>query len=164
MDLFHGFSCTTCWTGVQYGFWLFSQFWTYSPLKLALPNFPFLFCLFSDTITFTLSLLSLRVQQNLQFPVLGGECNIQNLFIYVAILRHLVPHGQFVTMWNARGCPWGWPVVIPLPDTEREKKKEVKGGKESGVERDWTWQRPWNRSVPLSRVKGVCSEVVSTSH
>lgn len=78
--------------------------------------------------------------------------------------RHLVPHGQFVTMWNARGCPWGWPVVIALPDTQREKKKEVKGEKESVVERDWTWQRPWNRSVPLSRAKGVCSEVVSTSH
>lgn len=79
------------------------------------------------------------------FPILtrsavsgpGGAASgtFKSLFISEAILRHLVPHGQFVTMQNARRCPWGWPVVIALPDTRREKKKEtVRDGEKERVE------------------------------
>lgn len=50
--------------------------------------------------------------------------------------------------------------------SEKEKKKEIERdrGGERGAEGEWTWQRPWNRSVPLSRARGVCSQAVSTSH
>lgn len=79
------------------------------------------------------------------FPILtrsavsgpGGAASgtFKSLFISEAILRHLVPHGQFVTMQNARRCPWGWPVVIALPDTWREKKKETaRDGEKERVE------------------------------
>ncbi len=106
------------------GFFLFYQSQTHSALILALPTFPFLFCFFSDIVTFPLSFPPLQFRQDLQFPVLGEEWNIQNLFISEAILRHLVPHGQFVTMRNARRCPWGWPLVIALPDTGRKRRKQ----------------------------------------
>lgn len=79
------------------------------------------------------------------FPILtrsavsgpGGAASgtFKSLFISEAFLRHLVPHGQFVTMQNARRCPWGWPVVIALPDTRREKKKETaRDGEKERVE------------------------------
>lgn len=85
------FKVTTLYQVFSTGFFLVYQFGTYSPLKLAKPNFSFLFCLFSDIMAFALSFLSLWYQQNLQFPVLGGEWKIQNLFIYVAILGTLSP-------------------------------------------------------------------------
>lgn len=128
-DSSFGLWYTTCWMGdyvtsvIQYRLFLFYQSQTQSALILALPTFHLLFCLFSDIVTFLLSFLSLPFRQDLQFPVLGGVWNIQNLFISEAILRHLVPHGQFVTMWNARRCPWGWPLVIALPDTRKKKKR-----------------------------------------
>lgn len=144
------------------GFFFFYQSSTHGVQILALPTFPFLFCLFLDTVTFPVVFLSLSFRQDLQFPILW-EQNIQNPFISEAILRHLVPYGQFVTMWNARRYPWGWPPVVALPDTWREKKRRGKE-RERGAEGEWTWQRPCNRSIPLSRAKGVCSRAVSTSH
>lgn len=45
-----------------------------------------------------------------------------------------------------------------------ERKRRKQRGRERGAEGEWTWQRPWNRSVPLSRARGVCSQAVSTSH
>lgn len=81
-----------------------------------------------------------------------------------AIHRHLVPPGQFVTMLNARRRPWGWPVVVALADTQWEKKKVTEKEWGRGAEGEWTWQRSWNISVPLSRAMEVCSLAVSTSH
>lgn len=112
---------------------------------------------------------------DLQFPVLGGLLGggdsrvleseaFKSLFISEAIRRHLVPHAQFVTEQNARRCPWGWPVAIALPDTQRERgeRKRERGGaeraeREPAAEGEWTWQRPWNTSVPLSRAGGTAA-------
>lgn len=46
------------------------------------------------------------------------------------------------------------------------QKKGVGEGRRvgGGQEGEWSWQRPWNRSVPVSRARGVCSQAVSTSH
>ncbi len=131
MDSSSGLSYTTCWMGdyvtavIQYRLSCFinprhNQLWYWH----CLPS-PSYFAYFLILWHFPLSFLSSPFQQDLHFPVLEGGWNIQNLFISSAVWRHRVPPGQFVTMWNARRCPWGWPLVIALPDTRREKKRET---------------------------------------
>lgn len=116
------------------GFSSFHQSQSHSVLLLALRIFPFLFCLFFDMMTLphTFSCLLVPFQLELQFLVLGEKWDIQILFISKAILRHRVPHGQFVTMWNARRCPWGWPLVIALPDTWRERSWKLREAEGEG--------------------------------
>lgn len=41
-----------------------------------------------------------------------------------------------------------WP-LLSLTLGEKGEGKEV-----GGEQREWTWQRPWNKSVPLSRARG----------
>lgn len=124
-DSSSGLRYTTCWMGVcvtsvvQYthashprtlsshtdpaylSFPIFLHFW-HCDIPLLFPVFPIL-------------------TRSAVFGPGGGEWSIQNLFISEAIWRHLVPHGQFVTVLNARRCPWGWPVAIALLDTRWEE-------------------------------------------
>lgn len=163
---------TTCWmadyvtSAVQYRLFPFLSIpdTVSSDIGPAYPPLPILLIFWHCDISPLFSCLH-HSYESCSFRSSGGW-NIQNVFISEAILRHLVPHGQFVTMWNARRCPWGWPLATALPDTRGEKKKETQRGRgrERGAEGEWTWQRPWNRSVPLSRARGVCSQAVSTSH
>lgn len=115
----------------------FYQSQTQSALILTLSTSPFLFCSFSDIETPPdTPTPSSPFWRDLQFPVLWGEWSIQNLLPSEVILRHLVPHGQFVIMRNARRHPWGWPVVIALPDTQQQKKKDT--GRDTQKERMWS--------------------------
>lgn len=101
------------------------------------------------------------------------------IFSFRSRRKHLKPlclQGSFVTLLcpprsichhvHAKRYPWGWPLVIALPDTlgKRGQQRKAKWDRAREQKREITWQRPWNRSVPLSRARGVCSQVVSTSH
>lgn len=110
-----------------------------SALILTQPTFHFLFFFYFLTLWHPSSpfpVFPTLTRSAVSGPGGAASGTFKSLFISEAILRHLVPHGQFVTMQNARRCPWGWPVVIALPDTRREKKKET--ARETEKKKEWS--------------------------
>lgn len=170
-----GLRYTTCWMGdcvtflVQYGLFPFlshpdSQLWYW-------PSLPFTsyFFLFSDTLTPLLPLSCLsHSYQICSFRSWGGsEWNIQKpLHLWSnsetpcppwSICHHA--ECQEVSLGLTSGHSSAW-----HSEREKERNSERRRKRKSGAEGEWTWQRPWNTSVPLSRARGLRGPAVSTSH
>lgn len=141
-----------------------------SALILTQPTFHFLFFfLFSDTLTPLLPLSCLsHSDQICSFRSWGGgEWNIQKpLHLWSnsetpcppwSICHHA--ECQEVSLGLSSGHSSAWHL-----EREKERNSERRRKRKSGAEGEWTWQRPWNTSVPLSRARGLRGPAVSTSH